>query len=210
VRIGVCSDIHGRDDRLGLVLADMEAADVEERWCLGDLVGAGSQVVEVVRLARSFELGLVGNHDVWMLMGRAWPADAQKLRGRDAVWLSSLKPLAERHAVKCWHGSPTEPLLGFLDTSAGMDELAALAPGTRSLVGHTHVPIAYVRDRDHFFEISAEPGKTVLLDPRWAVVANPGAVGGGDDPLEPWWLELELDLDGDERRLGWHSAAAAR
>ena len=40
VRIGVCSDVHGRHDRLLAVLGAMAAAGVDERWCLGDLVGA--------------------------------------------------------------------------------------------------------------------------------------------------------------------------
>ena len=33
VRIGVCSDVHGRHDRLLAVLAAMAAAGVDERWC---------------------------------------------------------------------------------------------------------------------------------------------------------------------------------
>ena len=40
VRIGVCSDVHGRHDRFLAVLGAMAAAGVDERWCLGDLVGA--------------------------------------------------------------------------------------------------------------------------------------------------------------------------
>ena len=39
VRIGACSDVHGRHDRLQAVLVAMAAAGVDERWCLGDLVG---------------------------------------------------------------------------------------------------------------------------------------------------------------------------
>jgi predicted phosphodiesterase len=39
VRIGVCSDVHGRHDRLLAVLGAMASAGVDERWCLGDLVG---------------------------------------------------------------------------------------------------------------------------------------------------------------------------
>ena len=38
VRIGVCSDVHGRHDRLLAVLGAMAASGADERWCLGDLV----------------------------------------------------------------------------------------------------------------------------------------------------------------------------
>ena len=44
VRIGVCSDVHGRHDRLLAVLAAMAAAGVDERWCLCSIsfVGLGA------------------------------------------------------------------------------------------------------------------------------------------------------------------------
>jgi len=205
VRIGVCSDIHGHADRLELVIAQMRDAGVDERWCLGDLVG-GPDVVEVVRLVRKFDLCLMGNHDAWMLMGRAWPADAAKLRGKDALWLASLKPLASRHGVRCWHGSPSQPLFRFFDTTAALEELFDLAPGTTSLVGHTHVPIAYARHGQHVFEINPEPGETIPLAPDWAVVANPGPVGGEADARETRWLEL--DLESGKRSLRWHGASS--
>src|SRR5438445_8249381 len=51
VRIGVCSDVHGRHDRLLAVLAAMAAAGVDERWCLGDLVGREPVTAELVGAA---------------------------------------------------------------------------------------------------------------------------------------------------------------
>lgn len=200
MRIGVLADIHGQADRLRMVLGQMDRAGVDERWCLGDLIGGGPEAVVVVKLARQFELCLLGNHDAWMLAGRGWPEDAFKLRGREALWLSSLAPRGQRHGIRCWHGTPSEPLLGFFDTRAAAQELFDLEPGELGLVGHTHLPIAYARERGRIFEINAEPTKTVFLDPAWAVVANPGAVGGADEGREPWWLELDLA----ERSLRWH------
>src|ERR1700738_5051882 len=60
VRIGVCSDVHGRHDRLLAVLAAMAAAGVDERWCLGDLVGREPVTAELV------------GHAVY---GRSWSSD---------------------------------------------------------------------------------------------------------------------------------------
>lgn len=56
VRIGVCSDVHGRHDRLLTVLGAMAAAGVDERWCLGDLVGGEPVTPELVGAARQLDL----------------------------------------------------------------------------------------------------------------------------------------------------------
>lgn len=181
----------------------MAKAGVGERWCLGDLIGGGADAVKVVDLARQhFDLCLMGNHDAMMLDGQWWPEDAVRLRGRDAVWIASLSPQAERHGVRCWHGAPSQPLFAFFDGRTAAEELLDLTPGTVGLVGHTHEPIVYVRERGRFFEIPAEAGKTVFLSPGWTVVANPGAVSGSDSDPSAWWLELALDLE--ERWLRWH------
>jgi predicted phosphodiesterase len=200
MRIGVCSDIHGHAQPLMRVLDEMAKANVSERWCLGDLVGGGPDPAGVVTLARELDLCLMGNHDAWMLAGRWWPDDARKLRGSDAAWLASLRPSAGRYGVRCWHGTPSQPLLDFLDARAAPNELFALAPGTLGLVGHTHVPIAYLRERLRVWDIAPTPETTVFLDPAWIVIANPGAVAGSEFDPAAWWLELDLE----EGWLRWH------
>ena len=56
VRVGVCSDVHGRHDRLLAVLGAMAAAGVDERWCLGDLVGGEPVTAELLGAARQLDL----------------------------------------------------------------------------------------------------------------------------------------------------------
>ena len=65
VRIGVCSDVHGRHDRLVAVLGAMAAAGVDERWCLGDLAGGEPVTAELVGASRQLDLLIAGNHDAW-------------------------------------------------------------------------------------------------------------------------------------------------
>ena len=84
VRIGVCSDVHGRHDRLLAVLGAMAAAGVDERWCLGDLVGGEPVTAELVGAARQLDLLIAGNHDAWAL-----GPDRVVARGRDVFRLSS-------------------------------------------------------------------------------------------------------------------------
>ena len=52
MRIALLSDVHGNLPAFEAVLADVEYADVEEIWCLGDLVGYGAQPDACVELAR--------------------------------------------------------------------------------------------------------------------------------------------------------------
>src|SRR5690349_22289110 len=93
VRIGVCSDVHGRHDRLLAVLSAMAAAGVDERWCLGDLAGAEPVSAGLVAAARQLALLIAGNHDAWAL-----GPDQVVVRGRDVFRLSS-RAMASRHGL---------------------------------------------------------------------------------------------------------------
>src|SRR5438067_11096074 len=84
VRIGVCSDVHGRHDRLLAVLGAMAAAGVDERWCLGDLVGGEPVTAELLGAARHLDLLIAGNHDAW-----PFGPDRARARRRIVVRMSS-------------------------------------------------------------------------------------------------------------------------
>jgi len=63
-RIAIFSDIHGNLEALKAVLADMEKMGVQDKFCLGDIVGYGPDPAKCLELVR--ELGcpiLLGNHD---------------------------------------------------------------------------------------------------------------------------------------------------
>jgi predicted phosphodiesterase len=63
-RIAVFSDIHGNLEALKAVLADMEELGVQNKYCLGDVVGYGPDPAKCLELVR--DLGcpiLLGNHD---------------------------------------------------------------------------------------------------------------------------------------------------
>lgn len=63
-RIAIISDIHGNIPALQAVLEDIIERDVEETYCLGDLVGKGPQPAEAVDLVRQHcSVTVMGNWD---------------------------------------------------------------------------------------------------------------------------------------------------
>jgi predicted phosphodiesterase len=194
VRIGVCSDVHGRHDRLLAVLAAMAAAGVDERWCLGDLVGREPVTAELVGAASQLDLLIAGNHDAW-----APGPDRVVARGRDVFRLSS-RALASRHGIDCWHGSPRHPLLGFLTEASAARILPGRPLGSLGLVGHTHEPALFVYDGAATRAVRPVPGESYDWLATGAFMANPGAVCGNPRDAASWWLIVDVDA----RVMRWH------
>jgi predicted phosphodiesterase len=197
VRIGVCSDVHGRHDRLVAVLGEMAAAGVDERWCLGDLVGGEAPTAELLEAARQLDLLIAGNHDAWALGPEQVVA-----RGSDVFRLST-RAIASRHGIDCWHGSPRHPLLGFLTEASAARVLPRRALGSLGLVGHTHEAALYAYDGAAMRTVRPVPGADYDWDSTVACMANPGAVCGNPRDAASWWLIVDTDA----RVLRWHRQA---
>lgn len=64
MKIAIISDIHGNYPALRAVLADIGTEEVDEIYCLGDLVGYYCMINEVIGAIREFGIAsLMGNHD---------------------------------------------------------------------------------------------------------------------------------------------------
>ena len=62
-RRAIISDIHGNLEALTSVLEDIERENVDEIFCLGDVIGYGPNPRECIDQCRSFNMTLLGNHD---------------------------------------------------------------------------------------------------------------------------------------------------
>ncbi|HWC09158.1 MAG TPA: metallophosphoesterase family protein, partial [Solirubrobacterales bacterium] len=68
MRAAVLSDVHANLPALEAVLAAIERADVDQLWCLGDVVGYGADPEACTELVRErCNICLVGNHDLAVL-----------------------------------------------------------------------------------------------------------------------------------------------
>ena len=170
-RVALVSDIHANLPALEAVLADIGVLGLRDVWCLGDVVGYGSEPVECARLVRErCQAVLRGNHDAALAPGggRRFHRGAREAIGWTrgvfsrggaagaelARWLLSRPPALEVDGVLLAHGSPRDPEDEYLQPEAAADpsRMAPQWPKVRSFafVGHTHVPGVFERGRDAF------------------------------------------------------------
>lgn len=66
--VAIISDVHGNLPALQAVIADIEQQGIQERVCLGDIVGYGAQPYECIELllAKNFLVVIQGNHDAYV------------------------------------------------------------------------------------------------------------------------------------------------
>jgi putative phosphoesterase len=154
IRVGLFSDVHGNGVGLDAVLAELEAARVDELVCLGDLVEGGPQPAYCLR--RLQELGcpvVLGNTDHWLVEyyrepGISVRSDlgewARERLGADGLAAVAAFPdtyeleLGDGRRLLCVHGTPTSRI-DKVEPTARDEELAALlGDATVLAAGHTH------------------------------------------------------------------------
>jgi putative phosphoesterase len=163
VLLAVVSDIHGNLPALEAVLAELEADDVDELICLGD-VALGPQPHETLERVRGLGCPVVvGNWDAWILEGFPQASEepwsrfveqgewwAGKLSADDRSFVRTFQPRVELQLgeaeVACFHGSPSSYDDMILATTPH-DELLRLLDGWHQplmLGGHSHVQLVRV------------------------------------------------------------------
>lgn len=189
MRILVMSDIHANYNALEAVLKD--AGQVDETWCLGDLVGYGpdpNAVVEEVREIKNLTC-LMGNHDV-AVIGRmsleTFNGDAKRslmyheqvLSASNMDFIRSLpsKPKVRSEATIV-HGSPRDPLWEYILNSTTASLNFDHFDTDVCFVGHTHIQCSFTL-KERTGQVAAEhakPDAVLPLHPK--VILNPGSVG---------------------------------
>jgi diadenosine tetraphosphatase ApaH/serine/threonine PP2A family protein phosphatase len=205
----VLSDVHANRPALEAVLAAIEAAGVDQLWCLGDLLGYGADPDACTALVReSCDLCLVGNHDLAVLgeidvgtfsetaaTAVAWTRENTSQETLD--YLRALEPTASRAGFGLFHASPRDAIweyvLSLEQAEAGLDaQLERIG-----LIGHSHVALFFTRPQAGrpSYAHGAQAGDGAALDlesGEWLL--NPGSVGQprDADPRAAW---LEIDTD---------------
>jgi diadenosine tetraphosphatase ApaH/serine/threonine PP2A family protein phosphatase len=206
VRVALLSDVHGNLPAFEAVLADTERAGVDQRWCLGDLVGYGAQPDECVALAAErCDLCLIGNHDL-VVIDRLAIDEFSTNAAIAATWtkehidqtsvdfLAGLEPADVTHQIGLFHASPRDPVweyvLSAMLAEACMDSMSQRV----GAVGHSHVALYFSRPESGSLAGEYAPAGTELDLSSGDWIINPGGVGQprDGDPRAAWLL---LDLD---------------
>jgi len=190
MRAIVVSDIHANIEAFEAVLSDSR----DERdavICLGDLVGYGPDPDACVALAAQVcDEALAGNHDL-AACGRmdmssfstharaAMEWTRSNLSPDTIAFLSSLPARADRRGVALSHGSPADPIWGYILSAEDAAEAFAAFSLRICLFGHTHVPSAFAAGGDSSGPVEivyGAPGQ--IVDTKKArLLLNPGSVG---------------------------------
>lgn len=207
MRIALLSDVHGNLPAFEAVLADVEKEGVDERWCLGDLVGYGAEPDACVNLARdTFTVCLSGNHDLVVtqeipISDFSSSAAAAALWTRENISPEALDFLRGRPASDperepgLYHGSPRDPVWEYVLSNWQADECMDLMSSRVAAIGHSHVALWFGRDPSGKVggDQARDGDEADLTAGEWLI--NPGSVGQprDGDPRAAWLL---LDTEG--------------
>jgi diadenosine tetraphosphatase ApaH/serine/threonine PP2A family protein phosphatase len=191
MRLGIFSDVHANIEALSAVMRGFEDEDIDEYYCLGDVVGYGASPNECSDLVReTAKVTILGNHDA-AVAGRmdysyyyeaarqALDLHANTLSSENLEWLKSLpyKHEVDDTGVHLCHGSPLrleEFEYIFAPEQAReclqmWDEL-----GHITLIGHSHLCKVFELRPGSVEELPAERFE---LDPDAKYIVSVGSVG---------------------------------
>ncbi|MDR2053305.1 MAG: metallophosphatase family protein [Treponema sp.] len=194
MRILVISDIHGNLAALDAVLNNSRG-DWDEVYCLGDLTGYGPDPAKCVKkAAECSSVILGGNHDLAASGAltlddfadharRAMKWTRPRLSPADRDYLAQLPLTKTAGEIFLSHGSPADPLWGYIFSNQDAALAFASFSGKLCFFGHTHLPSYFIERRagaESFRE--GDYGKNGLsINTRegggYRYLLNPGSVG---------------------------------
>ena len=210
--VAVLSDIHGNRHAFEAVLEDVRSRGIAELWCLGDIVGYGADPAACVALVREHAaVCLAGNHDLAVTgelsleefsRGAALAARwTQEVLGEEELgFLRGLSPQGRAGDIGLFHASPRDPVWEYVLSALLADLCLDATDAPVSLVGHSHVALAFAR-RDGELASGAQARAGEVADLTGArFLLNPGSVGQprDGDPRAAWLL-----LDTDAASAAW-------
>ena len=190
----IISDIHGNLEALSAVLADIASQDIEEIYCLGDVIGYGPNPRECIDVCRDFKLTLLGNHDNGALFDpegfssgaeRAifWTREQLEDKTKDGAqtrwdFLAGLPRTHREGDIMFVHGSPRSPLNEYVfpEDIYNQRKIERIFGFIQRYCfqGHTHVPGVFT-ENFRFYSPSEISNRYTLGEQK--LMINVGSVG---------------------------------
>jgi predicted phosphodiesterase len=197
VRRALISDIHANLEGLEAVLEDIRGQQVDQIYCLGDIIGYGPNPCECLDLVmENCELTILGNHDQAALidpdgfnpvaLGAVyWTRDqlekeiTQSEQGsRRWDFIGELPTHEQKGDFLFVHGSPREPTNEYIFPEDVYNHTKLVSLFERvdqyCFQGHTHIPGIFTEDRDF---ISPEECDNQYRLGQSKIMVNVGSVG---------------------------------
>jgi len=212
----IFSDIHSNLPALEAVLADMDQRGLENRYCLGDLVGYGTFPNEVVDYIRKLKIPtILGNYDQGVGnssddCGCAYRDELAKALGeRSIAWTNQhtsddnkafLRQLSRQLPlplgdlrVLLVHGSPRRinEYLYEDRPDSSLERLLDLADADVLVCGHTHKPYHRILPSGRHVVNTGSVGKPKDGDPRAGYVV----LEAQDRDLNVQFIRVEYDIE---------------
>jgi diadenosine tetraphosphatase ApaH/serine/threonine PP2A family protein phosphatase len=187
MRLAIFSDIHANLEALEAVLRDAEQNQCTDFVCLGDVVGYNANPSECVARVRELSCPVVkGNHDEQAsqtessrnfneLAEHAINWTREHLDEADKQWLRDLPFQSQVRDFTIVHATLDSPeywsyVVNVLDAAASFTYQHTAV----CFYGHTHVPMAFVRDENG---VRREREEELQIDMTKKYFINPGGVG---------------------------------
>ena len=213
----IISDIHSNLEALQAVLQDIKKNDVEEIYCLGDIVGYGPNPRECVDLVMACKMVLLGNHDQGAMFDPEgfnppaekaifWTRAQLETAGSDKNqqqkrwdFLAERPRSFKENGFLFVHGSARNPLNEYvfpedIYNQRKMERIFALVD-RYCFQGHTHVPGVFTENLQ--FHAPEEIDFSYKLDGR-KTLCNVGSVG---QPRDGDWRACYVLLDKETIRF---------
>jgi diadenosine tetraphosphatase ApaH/serine/threonine PP2A family protein phosphatase len=189
MRLAFISDIHANLEALEAVLADIDGRDVDDIYCLGDVVGYGANPNECADIiSRRCKSVLLGNHDavatgllttqhfnVHARIAIEWTAET--LTPENKKFLAAQPLVKTTDTLTMVHATPYQPGMWYYITSLEEAYFNFQSFDTNiCLVGHTHIPMIIALDDE---EIYVHQEKNIVFKDRenLRLLINIGSVG---------------------------------
>lgn len=188
--LAIMSDPHANFEALRKVLEDIDTHDVDEIYCLGDLIGYGPQPQECCDLIRQREaIILQGNHEqglinIHHLNGFNQPAKDALRKTREMItdetyeWLVSHPKSVVAHGCRFVHGTPPDSVTDYIwKYKDSIGQVFSSYPEGVCFVGHTHDLMRFTSSNGHASGKIVLPEGDTILEPDLRHLVNIGAVG---------------------------------
>lgn len=224
--VAIISDIHGNLPALTAVIDDIERQGIDERVCLGDVVGYGARPAECMELlqAKGFKVILRGNHDAYVasdvdptdisaetLAAIRWTRDA--LTPAQRQWLGALPLTAQGEDYEVVHASlPRPEEWGYVLEPAAAARHFLHQRKSLCFIGHSHQPTMYVEEKGLALVVGGTSLESVW--PGRKNLVNVGSVGQPRDKDERacyvvyrraeqdiWWRRIPYDISAAQKAI---------